>query len=130
MKQAFSILELIFAIAIMSIIGTIALPKLMNTKSTATASTIEHDITTIRSAVQSYCTTNNSIQKITDAVNINPSIWDITDTKITYKDHNQECVTMELIDDLLQININPTSGKVCQKIYDLGIRNNTIELFE
>ena len=46
MKSAFSLLELIFAIVILGIIASFAVPKLMDTKDSALISTIKRDINT------------------------------------------------------------------------------------
>ena len=70
-KKAFSLIELIFVIAIIAIISSIAIPKLMNVNTSASVSSIKQDVNTIISSVQSYYLVNGSIAKISDAINLN-----------------------------------------------------------
>jgi len=127
-KKAFSLIELIVVIVILSIITAVAVPKLFDTKSNAQVSTIKQDISTITSAIQSYYMLNNGISKITDSVNVNGSIWDISDKKLEYKVDAKTCVTIELDGNKLIVNIDETSGEFCQKLYDAGVNNKTTEM--
>ena len=128
MKKGFSLVELIFSIAILGIIAAVALPKLFNTKTNATVSTIKQDISTITTSVQSYYVSNGSIDKITDAVNINSSTWNIEDKDVQFKVDDTLCVKIELVDNSLNVTIDPTSTTTCQKLYDSGIRDVSYEL--
>jgi general secretion pathway protein G len=127
-KKAFSLIELIFVIAILGIIATFAVPKLLNTKANAVVTTIKQDINTITTAIQSQYMLNNSIDKITDSVTINEKNWKIEDTKLQYDVEGTNCVTIEVSSNNLIVNINETSSSLCQKLYDVGIRNITYEL--
>ena len=69
LQKAFSLIELIFVIAILGIIATIAVPKLLNSRSNAVVTTIKQDISTITTAIQSQYMLNGSIDKITDTDN-------------------------------------------------------------
>ncbi len=129
MKKAFSILELIFIIAVLGIIAAIAVPKLMDTRNNAQATTIKQDIATITTSVQSYYMLNNGIEKISDAVNINPTTWSITNKKLEYEIHDKICVIIDINTNKLIIDIDETSSEVCQKLYDEGIRDISYELF-
>lgn len=65
-KKAFSLIEIIFTIAIISIILIVALPKLNNTLQSANTSKIKSDILLIREAVYNY--NNKMILKGTTTV--------------------------------------------------------------
>lgn len=127
-KKAFSLIELIVVIVILSIITAVAVPKLFDTKSSAQISTIKQDITTITSAIQSYYMLNSGISKITDSVNVDKSVWDISDKKLEYKVDAKTCLTIEVDDNKLIIDIDETSGEFCQKLYESNVNDNTIEM--
>jgi general secretion pathway protein G len=129
-KKSFSLLELIFVISVLGIIAAVAVPKLMDTRHDAMASTITQDISTITTAVQSYYMVNNGIDKLSDTVNINPNVWTIGDKKLEYKVDDIVCITMELVQpNKLSITIQQSSSDVCQKIYDKGIRDISYTLY-
>ena len=129
MKPAFSVLELIFVIVILGIVATVAVPKLMDTKSDASVSTIRQDIATVVSSVQSYYMTHNKIDKISDSVSLNSKIWNIEDTQVTYIENDNPCVTIKVDDNILSVTIDKDSGTVCSKLFNSGIVNTTYELY-
>ena len=128
-KKAFSLIELIFIIAILGIIAAIAVPKLMNSKSNAVVSTIKQDIATITTAIQSHYMLNNEIEKITDAVNINEKVWNVSDQKVEYKVNDELCITIEVKESKLDVTISESSTEVCQKLRDSGIKDVSYDLF-
>lgn len=128
-KKAFSLVEIIFVIVIISIIAAVAVPKLMGTKASASAATMKQDITTISASIQSYYMLNGKIEKISDAVNINQSRWNVSDKQLEYKIDELTCITIDIKNNKLNITIDKSAGEVCQKLYDDGIRNDTIDLF-
>jgi general secretion pathway protein G len=71
MKKAFSFIELIFVIVILGILATIAVPKLFATRTDAQIAKARADISTIRSAIENFYTTN--LMKGVDAY---PSVLD------------------------------------------------------
>ena len=130
MKKSFSLIELIFVISVLGIIAAVAVPKLMDTRSNAVATTIKQDIATITTSIQSYYMLNNGIEKISDSVNINPNTWVISDKKLEYKTNDTICVTMEITtSNKLELIIDEASSETCQKLYDSGIRNISYDLF-
>ena len=127
-KKAFSLIELIFVIAILGIIATFAVPKLLNTRSSAVITTIKQDITTITTAIQSQYMLNSNIDKITDSVTINEKNWKIEDKKIEYNIDDTNCVTIEVLSNSLSVTINEKSSSLCQKLFDFGVRDVTYDL--
>lgn len=121
--KAFSLLEIIFAIVIIGILASIAMPKLFNTKTDALVSTLKQDIVTVTSSIQSYYLINEEIETISDTVSLNSSIWEVEEKRIVYNEKEQECVKIELVDDALEVNINEEVGTICQKLYEKGIRS-------
>ena len=128
MKKAFSLIELIFAIAILGIIAAVAIPKLLNTKGSATVSTIKQDISTITTSIQSYYMINGSISKITDAVNINSSTWNIEDKKVEFKSDSKTCVKIEIVGSNLSVDIDQQSSSLCMQLYNEGVRDTSYTL--
>ncbi len=120
-KKAFSLIELIFAIVVIGIISTVAIPKLMNINSKATVSTIKQDTNSIISSSLNYYTINNKLDKITDAINLNSTRWDITDKKVIYKENGKDCITFVLSNDKLSLNVDKSAGKICEELYNEGI---------
>ncbi len=128
MKKAFSLLELIFAIVVISIIASFAIPKYINTKNNALASTIKRDLISTITSIQSYYLINNEIKKISDAIRLNEVNWNINDKKIVFKDKKQECLSLELKDSSIIIKINPSKGKVCEILDKMGVKSEVFDL--
>jgi len=128
LKEAFSLIELIFVIAVLGIIATFAVPKLLDTRSSAVVTTIKQDIATITTSIQSQYMLNNTINKITDSVTINEKNWTIEDKKLQYNVENSTCVTIEVSGNDLTVKIDEKSSDICQKLYDAGVRNITYDL--
>jgi len=129
LKQGFSIIELIFVIAVLGIIAAVAVPKLMDSRSSAIVTTIKQDISTITTSIQSYRMINNKIEKISDSVNINANTWNINDLKVEFISEDKECVTIEIVSNKLNVIIDKDSSSVCQKLYDSGVRDVSYELY-
>ncbi|RXK08200.1 type II secretion system protein [Halarcobacter bivalviorum] len=128
MKKAFSLLELIFAIVVIGIIASFAIPKYIDTRDSALASTIKRDLITVITSVQSYYLINNKIEKISDAVSLNESNWKIDDKKLVFNDKKEECLSLELKESSIIITINPSKGRVCKILDEMGVKNETFDL--
>ena len=129
LKKGFSIIELIFVIAVLGILAAVAIPKLLDTRSSALEATIKQDISTISTSIQSYYMLNQKIEKISDAVNINTNTWDVDNSKVSFVSEGNECVSIEVISNKLNIVINQDSSKICKKLYESGIRDERYELY-
>jgi len=127
-KKSFSLIELIFMIVVMGIIASVALPRLMDTRKDAIASSLKQDISTITTSIQSYCLIKGSINKISDVVSLNNSVWKIFDTEVKYIENEKTCVDIKIENKQLKINIDPTTGDICQELSDSGIQNNSYDL--
>ena len=131
MKNGFSLLELIFAIVVLAIIASFAVPKYIDTKDSALVSTIKRDLNTAVSSIQSYYLLNKKIDKISDAITINDSNWTVTDTKITDKN---SCLSFEVKTTSgtksLELTVDSTkTTTICKKIQDAGIVTASYELY-
>jgi len=128
MKNAFSLLELIFAIVVIGIISSFAIPKYMDIRNQAMASTIQRDIVTATTSIQSYYLVNRGIENISDAISLNDKNWIVTDLKATFKDGDSDCVYLEVKQKEIAITIYSTVGDVCKELDELGIKTLNIEL--
>jgi len=127
--KAFSLLELIFAIVIIGIISTVAVPKLMDTKANAQATTIKNDIATIVSSVRAYYLVNDELDDLTTALTLNQNIWEIDGTSAIYYDDEMPCVSVSIEDKKLNVIVSDeNSGKVCEKIISSGVSSTIYDL--
>ena len=126
MKPAFSLLELIFAIVVLGIIVSVAVPKFLDTRDSALVSTIKRDVNTAINSIQSYYLLNQKIEKLTDAMEISDSNWKVEDLKLTDKN---SCLTIEVKTSSNQtknIELVVDSTKettICKKLRDAKIGN-------
>ncbi len=123
MKSGFSLLELIFAIVIIALISSFAIPKFLDTKDSATVSTLKRDVATTITSIQTYYLSNGSkIDKISDAITLNSKNWVIEDLKVTDKD---SCLTIEVKDEagvkIIDLVVDEQKDGICVKIRDAGI---------
>ncbi|MAC83430.1 MAG: prepilin-type cleavage/methylation domain-containing protein [Arcobacter sp.] len=133
MKKGFSLLELIFAIVVIGIIASFAIPKYLDTRDSAMASTIKRDIASATTSIQSYHLVNGNISKISDAITLNTTHWTIDDLKITYKEDSKDCVVLEVKDNsgskTLDLTVDSTAGSICASLVSDGIKSNSLDLF-
>lgn len=131
MKKGFTLLELIFVLVIISIIGALAVPKYMQTKDAAVITTIKRDVVTITTSIQTYYLINGKIDNIEDAVSVNSSYWTIEDNTLIFKEQNQDCITISYTSSskTLKVKINEGVGNICKKLIGSGVKNNTITLY-
>jgi len=121
-RKAFSLIELIFAIVVIGVISSIAIPNLMSIDDNAKVSAIEKDVNSIISAIENYYIVNKKIDKISDAIILNTTVWNITDKIVSYKENNKNCITIELNTDKISLTIDSTAGNICKKLSQKGIK--------
>lgn len=132
MKSAFSLLELIFAIVILGIVASFAIPKYIDTKDSALVLTIKRDVNTAVNSIQSYYLLNQKIEKISDAMTINNTNWTVTDTKLTDKN---SCLSLEIKTSTggaksIEVSVDTTkTTTICKKIQDVGLITTSYELY-
>ncbi len=132
MKSAFSLLELIFAIVILGIVASFAIPKYIDIKDSALVSTIKRDLNTAVSSIQSYYLLNQKIEKISDVLTINETNWTLTDTKLSDKNL---CLFLEIKtsdSDNKSIEVVVDTQKdttICKKIREAKIVTASYELY-
>ncbi|RXJ85270.1 type II secretion system protein [Arcobacter sp. CECT 8985] len=131
MKQAFSLLELVFVLVILALIGSYAIPKFMNTRDAALITTVKRDVTTILSSIQSQYLLDGKIEDISDSIKINSSSWYFENNSIIYKTNNSNCITIyvDRASHKLKLNINETNDNICSKLKKAGIENSSIDLY-
>lgn len=131
MKNGFSLLELIFAIVILGIIASFAVPKYLETKDSALVSTIKRDVNTAINSIQSYYLLNQKIDKLSDSMNLNSVNWTIEDLKMSDKN---SCLSLEVktTDGIKTIELAVDTTKdttICKKIRDAGLITKSYELY-
>lgn len=127
-KKAFSLLEMIFAIVIIGVIASVAMPKLFDTKNEALVATVKQDVVTVTSAIQGHYMLRKKLEKISDIVSVNNSIWEIQETTLIFKEKDAQCIKIELTEHELEVNINEDVGTICEKLGKKGIVNVTYSL--
>ena len=129
LKRGFTLMELLFVVAILSIVAAFAIPKFLDSREDAFVAVIKRDVSTISNAVQSHHIITGRVNRITDAVSVNAQNWIISDKKIEFKDQEKTCVTIELTNTHVNVTINAQNTQLCQKLYDSGVRSVSYELF-
>ena len=93
-----------------------------------TVSSIKQDANSIISAVQSYYLINKKIDKISDSINLNTSIWDVNDKSVKYLENEKTCIEISIVDTQLKLTIDSTVGSICKELEEKGINSNIFEL--
>jgi len=116
MKAAFSLLEIIIGILIIGLISSFAIPKLMDTKDFANATTLKRDIFSIISSAQSYNLTSPETFNLKDAIEINKNIWTV-DSEENLTD-NTKCVKISFDTNEITVTPQAETSKVCEKLHE------------
>lgn len=115
MKSAFSLLEIIIGILIIGLVSSFAIPKLLDSKDFANATTLKRDILSIVSSAKTYKLQNSDFTNIEDAIEINTNLW--TQDNATLSD-NSECLNLELsLPDSIEMTSTKSTTEVCDKLY-------------
>ncbi len=131
MKQAFSLLELVFVLVILAIIGSYAVPKYMNTRDVAVVTTVKRDITTIVNALQTQYLASGKIDDISKFVTINNKNWNVSKNKMWYNVANKECISITLNEAsaTIEVKINKDIDKICKKLRESGVKDSSFDLY-
>ncbi len=135
--SGFTILELIFVIIIISVLSTIAIPRLLATKDDAVLSSIKYTVSLLMKSSIEYNAIIGNIDDISKVVSLDDIKWNIApntqneDNKsYVYKTDDIECIRFQISDDTIQVLIadfqNNSTG-ICSKIrklYNLYSNNN------
>ncbi len=128
MKKAFSLLELIFAIVIIGIIATFAIPKYINTKNYALASTVKRDLISVISAIQTHYLVNKKVDKISDIITLNSTNWQVLDKKVLFSESGKVCIELSVEEPKIKIEVFKDTSSVCKLLDEMEIRNQDIDL--
>lgn len=130
LKKAFSLLELIFVIVVIGVVASVAVPKFMDTKADAQASTIKQDVLTMISSIRSYALVNSEINSFDNILTLNENNWNVESTKAIFKEDDSSCVDIEVSDSTLTVTLNSeNSGIICSKIKNLGLSDMSYDLY-
>jgi general secretion pathway protein G len=128
MRKGFSLIELIFMIVIMVILTSIAIPKLMNIRTSAVVASLKQDISTITSSIQNYYAIHGKIDKISDIVTPNNKNWVLKDKEISYMQNNKVCVNIKIIESKMVLTIDESVSTTCKELKDSGIISRDSDL--
>lgn len=130
MKKGFSLLELIFAIVIIGVIASFAVPKFLDTKDSAVVSTLKRDISSIISSIQTYHLQVGKIDNISDAITLNSQNWTTDETNSKKISDFKSCVTIEVKSDEISLTLDESNtDNVCAKLKeDEGIETQSYQL--
>jgi len=128
MKPAFSLMELIFAIVIIGIISTFAIPKYMDTRNQALASTIQRDVISTINSLQSHYLINRKIDNIDDVITLNSKNWNIDGKTMKFFEDEKECLVLSIVDKQISIEVAKDAGDVCNELINRGINTQVIDL--
>ena len=125
MKKAFSLLEIIIGILIIGLISSFAIPKLMDTKDFASATTLKRDIFSIVSSAQTYNLANAKFE-IEKAIQFNDN-WKLDGDVLT---DTSGCVEIEFKpdDSIITLTLNDQKTEICDKLSESGINTQDFEL--
>ena len=117
--KAFTLLELIFVIVIISALASIALPKFFNAKSMADVAVLKQDIVSTISSIQSYSLSMGSVSKISDVITLNETLWTVKDKKVSFVEGDSTCISIEVKNTTLTkeivLLITPSVSTLCTK---------------
>ena len=131
--KAFTLLEVIFVIVIISALASIALPKFFNAKSMADVAVLKQDIVSTISSLQSYSLSMGSVDKISDVITLNETLWTVKDKKVSFVDGDSTCISIEVKNTTLTkeivLLITPNVSTLCTKLNEAGIVSRNYPLY-
>jgi len=143
-KKAFTMIELIFVVVIISIIAAISIPRLTATKDDAIGVSVKNDISNTATSVLVAYNSLDKLNDISQAVLLDDGRWKKDSNtngseNLAYvfktKENNKECVRMQIDDSnsskALQVlvvanaqGIRGNGSKVCSKIRKIYSKTN------
>lgn len=129
MRKAFSMLELVFVIAILGILASIAIPKFSLTRGDAQSISIQSDLNQAISAIQRDVFVKNLMPSdiqgnyMIEVAGLSKSRWISVGNGIKLAkngaiDTQNDCVTFEFVDGKnLHVQITQVDTPLCQKLY-------------
>ncbi|MDO7252536.1 prepilin-type N-terminal cleavage/methylation domain-containing protein [Helicobacter cappadocius] len=138
MRNAFSMIELVFVIVIIGIIAAIAIPKLSVTRADAQYVAVQSDIQTILSSIQAKSLTEDIDSStlngdfIMETAGLNPTRWIPTANGVRLAkdgavDNKNNCVLIDFSSNTLDVKIDKTiTSPLCQKLAQIYTKPITI----
>jgi general secretion pathway protein G len=122
-RKAFTLLEIIFVVVILGIIASVAVSKLDFTKDDAKIVAVKEDIRVIVDSTKSHFIINDSLDKFSTILTLNPDIWTVADKSLVFNSGGSECVKIELTtnsgNDILKITTSSTNeDNSCKKLLE------------
>ena len=127
--SGFTILELIFVIIIISVLSTIAIPRLLATKDDAVLSSLKYTVSLLMKSSIEYNAIIGKIKDIKEVVTLDDVKWRVTDNtkkeankSYIYKTDDIECIKFQIIDDSMQVLIADSKSNsigICSKVRKL-----------
>ncbi|PAF49567.1 prepilin-type N-terminal cleavage/methylation domain-containing protein [Helicobacter sp. 12S02232-10] len=141
MRNAFSMIELVFVIVIIGIIAAIAIPRLSITRGDAQYVAVQSDIQTILSSIQAKSLTEEIAPSdlngdfIMETAGLNPTKWIPTPNGVRLAkngaiDTLNNCVIIDFsADSSLHFSINPAiTSPLCKKLAKIYTKKISIPL--
>lgn len=109
-RGAFTMLELIFILAILGILAAIAVPKISASREDARLVALRADLSALRSSLPAYFLAQGS-GSFLSAINLNASAWNIGEFSISSKlqSNGSSCLSANLVDGNGQIATSAAS---------------------
>ena len=131
MKKGFTMIELIFVIILIGILGAVAIPKLAATRDDAEVAKALSDLRTATSDFIAYYTAKGQFGKISDMTNVSASRWsadvNLTDNP-TFITHNEACLQFQIGADG-NFTISPVTASPSNTICKSLINSKAFQAF-
>ena len=83
--------------------------------------------------MQSYSLSTGSVDKISDVITLNETLWTVEDKKISFIDGDNTCLSIEVKNTSftkeIVLLINPSVSTLCTKLNEAGIVSRNYPLY-